>query len=110
MRRQRLLKGLKFLLIAPLFAAILGGVVMRLWNTLVPELFGGRPVTFWQALGLLVLCRILVGGIGGRGRGMHWRHRMMERWEQMSPEEREKFRAGLHRKDCGGSPAASPEN
>jgi hypothetical protein len=37
---------------------------MRLWNALLPELFGWRQVTFWQALGLLVLCRILFGGHG----------------------------------------------
>ena len=50
-----------------LFIVIGGEVVMHLWNWLLPPLFGWRQITFWQALGLLALCRILFGGIGGRG-------------------------------------------
>jgi hypothetical protein len=44
-----------------LFGWIGGEVVKLLWNWLAPELFGLRPVTFWQALGLLAICRILFG-------------------------------------------------
>ena len=52
------------------FLALGGLVVMLLWNWLVPELFAGHAVTYWQALGLLALSRILFGGLGGRaGRG-----------------------------------------
>jgi hypothetical protein len=40
-----------------------GTLVQWLWNWLMPELFGLRAVTFWQALGLLALCRILFGGL-----------------------------------------------
>jgi uncharacterized membrane protein len=47
-----------------LFTFIGGQIVMGLWNALLPELFGWPHVTFWQALGLLVLCRILFGGHG----------------------------------------------
>jgi hypothetical protein len=102
----------KLILIAPLailgiviFTAIGGGVVMLLWNWLAPALFGLRLITFWQALGLLALCRILFGGFGLSGGGHRnsrrriegrIRERMDERWEQMTPEEREKFRQGLH--------------
>ena len=84
------------------FAWIGGEVVMRLWNWLAPELFGLRQVTFWQALGLLALCRILFGGFGlsGGGARSNSRRRMRDRWEQMTPEERERFRQGLH--DRGG--------
>lgn len=94
-------KAKKLLLIAPLaiagmllFMWIGGQVVMRLWNWLTPELFGWKPIDFWQALGLLVLCRILFGGFG-RGGGMqrsHVRRRMAERWERMTPAEREQWR------------------
>ncbi|HEV8579604.1 MAG TPA: hypothetical protein VGX68_11045 [Thermoanaerobaculia bacterium] len=88
------------LLIAPfailglvLFVFIGGEIVMRLWNWLTPELFGWRQITFWQALGLLVLCRILFGGPGMRGSGRsNWRRRMRKRYETMTPEERERFR------------------
>ena len=107
MKGSFFLRGLKFVLVAAVIAGALGYAVMRLWNGLVPDLFGGHAVTYVQALGLLVLCRLLVGGFGGRGGGMHWRRRMLERWEQMTPEEREKFRAGL-RGGCGrfGGPSA----
>ena len=95
----------KFLLIPPaivLFATVFGEVVKSLWNWLLPSLFGWHPITFWQALGLLVLCRILFGGFHGRGPGGGKSRRMMaERWENMTPEEREKFRHGL-RGRCGG--------
>jgi predicted Fe-S protein YdhL (DUF1289 family) len=90
----------KLLLFAPLaivgfavFIAVGGGAVMLLWNWLVPPILGWREITFWQAIGLLALCRILFGGIGMRGCGP--RHRMRDRWQHMTPEEREKFRQGM---------------
>jgi hypothetical protein len=52
-------------------------------------------ITFWQALGLLVLSRLLFGGFRGGARHGHWRGRMAERWQQMTPEERDRFRTGL---------------
>ncbi len=45
-------------------AGIGGVLVMLLWNWLIPSIFGWSQVTFWQALGLLALCRILFGGMG----------------------------------------------
>lgn len=80
-----------------IFIWIGGEVVMHLWNWLLPALFGLRQVTFWQALGLLALCRILFGGFGLHGGGprSNIRRRIAERWEQMTPEEREKCRQGF---------------
>jgi uncharacterized membrane protein len=79
-----------------LFMAIGGAVVMRLWNWLLPSLFGWREITFWQALGLLALCRILFGGFGFHGSGhSDHRRRRAERWERMTPEERERFGQGI---------------
>jgi hypothetical protein len=84
------------------FMAVFGELVMHLWNWLAPTLFGWRQVTFWQALGLLVLCRILFGGFGGHGRDhRNKRRRMAERWESMTPEEREEFRSSFASR-CGG--------
>jgi hypothetical protein len=87
------------------------------WNWLLPPLFGWREITFWQALGMLALCRILFGGSGFLGRsrsnsGVRRRiadrmaDRVADRWEHMSPEERERFRQRL-RDRCGFDPAAN---
>jgi hypothetical protein len=89
-----------------LFIGIGGWLVMSLWNWLLPVLFGWRLITFWQALGILVLCRILFGGFGGGGMRRSGRgRRMAGRWESMTLEEREKFREGL-RGRCGFGPPA----
>jgi hypothetical protein len=104
----------KWIFLAPLailgilvFIAIGGAVVQQLWNWLLPSIFGWRQVTFGQALGILVLCRILFGGFGHHGsRRSSFRRRVGERWERMTPEERERFRQGL-RGRCGFGPAAS---
>jgi len=111
MKRNWAVRVLKFALFAALFVAVFGFVVMRLWNWLMPALFGWHVIGFWQAIGILVLSKILFGGFrGGPGRHLHWRRRMMERWEQMTPEEREKFRQSM-RGRCGsfGPPAEAPK-
>lgn len=77
------------------FVAVGGALVTKLWNWLLPQLFGWPEITFWQGLGLLALCRILFGGFGFRGYGGPGaRRRMMARCERMTPEERERFRQG----------------
>jgi hypothetical protein len=92
------------------FIALFGLIVMLLWNSLVPALFHGPSIQYGQAVGLLVLSRILFGGLRGRG-GWHgsWRQRMWrERWENLTPEERERMREHLRRR-CGHSgPADEP--
>ena len=93
-------KIFKFALLAVVAAVVLGFLVMKLWNWLVPAIFAGPMITYWQALGLLVLSKILFGRRGFSGPRMFWRHRMMERWEKMTPEERDKFRAGMKGR-CG---------
>ncbi len=92
----------KFAALVIVGVAVFGYVLMALWNWLVPPLIGWKAIDYWQALGLFVLARILFG-FGGHGRHMHmhWRARMAERWERMSPEEREKFREGMRGHGCG---------
>ena len=103
-RRHWVVKGAAFLVLAIALVAVLSFVVMSLWNTLVPSLFGGPALRFWQAAGLLVLSRILFGGWRGHGaRHGHWRQRMWrERWESMTPEERARVREKLQH--CGWGP------
>jgi len=94
-----------------LFAFIGGEVVMYLWIWLLPPLFGWRPITFWQGLGLLALCRILFGHHGWRGPGRSgFRQRWKERCGRMTPEEREKFRQAMRERwDFSPSPSEGKE-
>jgi hypothetical protein len=91
-----------------LFAFLGSFLVMQLWNWLVPPLFGWHAITFWQALGILALCRILFGGFGLRpSPAFGMRRRLWERWERMTPEERERFRQGM-RERWGFGASAGP--
>ena len=114
-------KVMKLMFIAPLailammlFIFLGGEIVLLLWNWLLPPLFGWRELTFWEALGMLALCRILFGGFGFRGSGgSGWRRRMQERMAErmeercanMTPEERERFRQRMRERWGFGPPA-----
>lgn len=120
-------KFTKVLIIAPLailgmalFVFIGSTIVMLLWNALLPSLLGLPLITFWQALGILLLCRILFGGLGMRGgRSSTSRRRagdrfadrvadrVSERLENMTPEERERFRQRV--RERGGSAPTTGE-
>lgn len=84
-----------FLLIIPLLFAA-AGVVRLLWNAILPDVFHTGSITYWQALGLLVLCRILFGfgGFGRRRSGPPFAGppQVRGKWINMSDEERMKFR------------------
>ena len=103
MKTYRLLKALKILVMVIVAVIVFGFVTMNLWNWLMPAIFGLRAITFWQALGLLFLGKILVGGFHRHGGGRPgWKRHMEERFAQMTPEEREQFRAGMRgRRRCG---------
>ena len=91
-----------FLLAAAAFISLAGFIVMKLWNALLPEIIGVREVSIWQAIGLLVLSRILFGGWGKFGRhhsgpqSAMWRRK----WHAMSDEEKEVFKTKWKEK-CG---------
>jgi hypothetical protein len=84
--------------------ALFAVAVMLLWNALLPQIFALPQISYLQAAGLLILARLLFGGIGGdmrghaghRGmrRGEHpFRHdnKLREKWMSMSEEERREF-------------------
>jgi hypothetical protein len=95
------LTGKKRFWLAPLF---LGGltllvfVTMFLWNSLMPGIFHLTQINYWQAAGLLILSRLLFG-FGGHwgGRPGHRENHLREKWEKMSPEDREKFQERFHK-------------
>jgi len=99
MKKYRLMRAVKIVLFAAAAVAVGSFVVMSLWNVLMPGIFAVRAISFWQALGLLALSKILFGGFRPQlGGGPRWRHRMQDRLQQMSPEDREKFKQGMR---CG---------
>ncbi len=109
---RKVAKGVVIAIAVVAFLVAFGWVVMLLWNSLVPELFHGPTLRYWQALGLLVLSRILFGGIRGHGGHGRWRRhlheRMHENWEAMTPEERARLRERVFEQRCGRG-ARSPE-
>jgi hypothetical protein len=98
---------LKCLLGITLAFFLFAGITFLLWNWLVPSLFSGPPITFWQSLGLLVLTKILFFGLGSRkqcysqeGYQSHWKSRFGEKMAALSPEEREAFKQKMKEKWC----------
>ncbi|WP_461256152.1 hypothetical protein [Treponema sp. R80B11-R83G3] len=85
----------------PVMAALFGAIVMLLWNALLPTLFNFPQISYLQAAGLLILARLLFGGIGTRGHGgrgramgderLHHGNKLREKWMNMSEEERKEF-------------------
>lgn len=77
---------------------VFGYLTMWLWNSLMPVIFHLPEITFWQTVGLMLLSRLILGGFGGHARG----HRdcrpnhLHEKWEKMTPEEREEYREHIH--------------
>ena len=84
--------GLTVLAIAGI--ALITWVVMLLWNGVLAEVVPVSTVTYWQALGLLVLSKILFGGFRGKGGEYkkRWKEKMEAKLEGLSAEEREKIK------------------
>jgi hypothetical protein len=102
-------RAVRIALIVPAFfagMALFSWFVMLLWNHALVPATGWQSVTYWQALGLLVLAKIFFG-FGAGASGGDWRYRMRKRMERMTPEEREKFWEGM-RARCGGLRASEP--
>lgn len=95
---------LKWVLAGIVFLLLLGTITMLLWNWLVPSLFNGPQLNFLQALGLLLLTKILFSAWGrGRcrnGAGPSWKHRYYEKFSSMTAEERERFKSRMREKWC----------
>lgn len=97
---RKLYKVVKFLIFASIFLLVGGLITMALWNSLIPLLFHGPVLTFWQTIGLLILCKILFGGFGRGGWGRDrrrercrdWKERMGEKMKGMSEEEKQHFK------------------
>jgi hypothetical protein len=87
-----------FLAVGALF--LVSYIVMLLWNNLLPEILHTSTITYWQAMGVFVLAKILFGFGRGGHRGSPWMQHKMERFKNMSPEEQQRFREEM-RSRCG---------
>ena len=75
--------GLPFMLA---FLAVAALAIMLLWNVLLPSIFGLKAIGYLQALGLLVLARILFGSFGRGPRTYFSRRRQYDRWKKWHDE------------------------
>lgn len=94
---------LKFLVFGVVMLGLLGLVTQQLWNWLIPQLFAGPVVTFWQALGLILLSKIFFWSFGKGGHSGHrpgWGYYWSQKWKGMSPEERERLKQKMKEKWC----------
>ena len=113
-------KGLRILAwtaMGVLAVTAFGLVVMLLWNWLVPVLFNGPIIGFWQALGLLVLSKLLFWGGGGKGHNWrsnsyqnHWKNKFYNKFSSMTPEEREALKQKMKEKWCHWEESSSPKD
>lgn len=100
-----ILKAIKIAIMVTLFINVAGFGTMYLWNWLMPLLFKLPAITFLQAIGLLVLSKILFGGFRGRGGRFgagraRWQQRMQQKFANMTPEEKEMFKTKMQGR-CG---------
>jgi hypothetical protein len=65
----KILTVIGFAILGLALAALFGWVVMALWNWIVPDLTGWKPLTYWKAWGLVILCSILFKGMGSSSSG-----------------------------------------
>lgn len=104
MKRFWFKRGIMFFVFFIAAVVVFGAIVMGLWNAILPDVIGVKAITFLQALGILLLSKILFGSFGHRGgwnRGRYqWKKRMQEKLAAMSPEDKEKFKQEW-RKRCG---------
>jgi hypothetical protein len=102
MKKWWIMKGFFYLLFGIAFVLVFGYIVMSLWNWLIPDIFDGPTVTYVEALGVLLLSKILFGSLhcgSGRhkccnhdGHKTHWRKKWEKKMSNMTPEQREKYK------------------
>jgi len=105
-------KGFVMLVLIVVVVLLVGYLVMLLWNTILTDVLAVNSLNYWQALGILLLSRILFGRWGAPNykgkKGFSKRHRWKEKWMNMSEEERMQFKAKWRQK-CGDKPTKQEE-
>ena len=89
----------KFIVLGVAGLALFTYVVLLLWNWLIPELFNGPILTYWQTLGILVLTKIIFSGVRpGHGRCGSYSSDKSERWSYRSARHREYWKKKFEEK------------
>ena len=103
-------KVIGFTLCAVAAIAVVGYVVMLLWNNILADVTSVKIINYWQALGLLLLSKLLFGGFnkGFSKKNGKWSSEMKEKWHNMSVEEKEKFKQEWRNK-CSSWKRKEPE-
>ena len=118
-RRFKMVASVRFLAFVALGIAavfLFGMITKLLWNWLIPVLFNGPVISLWQALGLLVLSRILFWGFGGKRHWHHnpseghWKNKFYAKFSSLSPEEREALKQKMKEKWCHWEEDASTKD
>jgi hypothetical protein len=92
MRRPQFV-GIPIVLFGIAWLGIMGLLTMGLWNVLIPAILRVPAISFWQALALFALSRVLFGRFAG-GSWMR-KSRYVRGWKELTPEERERFRRAV---------------
>ena len=106
MKKNWIKRGLMIFIFVIAAILLFSAVVMALWNAILPAVLGVQTISFIQAMGILLLSKILFGGFHGKKSwgGEHagpWKQKMGEKWNMMTPEDREKFKSEWKNR-CGG--------
>lgn len=91
MRKPKVV-GFPVIAFGVIWIGVMGFLTFALWNTLMPAILHLPAISFWQALGLLLLSRLLFGGWGTKFQRPRW----VRGWNDLTPEERKRFRQALH--------------
>lgn len=92
MKTLNILKYIGFGILGIAFVLVAVFVTMYLWNWLVPELFNGPTLSFWQTAGLFILSKLLLSGVSP---GCHhksskkdWHSKFHKKFEEKCEEKR----------------------
>lgn len=108
-------KCVAWCVMAIVFIFAIGWITMILWNWLVPELFNGPIISYWQAMGLLLLSKILTWGFSKgyhyrRDNTPYWKKRFTDKFASLEPSEREAFKQKMKEKWCRWDQQSEGEN
>lgn len=77
------------------FIFLIPYVLMLLWNGILPKVIHVETISYWQAVGIFIISKILFGGLKMKGCGGEKQkitQKLQDKWMNMTPEEKEIFK------------------